>query len=61
VRAPGQQARVLLHCRRFSEAAYCQRLDKDFTPGATIRADDELETWLRGVDPHSPIPQGHFD
>lgn len=61
VRAPGQQARVLLHCRRFSEAAYRQRLDKDFTPGATIRADDELEAWLRGVDPHSPIPQGHFD
>ncbi|WOO39272.1 helicase C-terminal domain-containing protein [Rubellicoccus peritrichatus] len=46
VRAPGQQAKVLLHCRRFREEQYQELLDSDFVPEQTIRADDELENWL---------------
>jgi DNA excision repair protein ERCC-2 len=46
VRAPGQHAKVLLHCRRFIEPAYARLLDPDYQFGATINNDDELAAWL---------------
>ena len=46
VRAPGQHAKVLLHCRRFAEPDYAALLDEDFQPRATIRNDDDLAAWL---------------
>ncbi len=46
VRAPGQQARVLLFCRRFTEPEYAALLDEDFAPQETIKSRDELLAWL---------------
>ena len=46
VRAPGQQARVLLHCRRFAEPSYATLLSGEYRHGALIRNDDELTRWL---------------
>ncbi len=46
VRAPGQHAKVLLHCRRFLEPSYAALLDPAYQFGATIAADEELAVWL---------------
>ncbi len=46
VRAPGQSARVLLHCRRFAQDGYQELLDPHFRPGAVIRSDADFEKWL---------------
>jgi DNA excision repair protein ERCC-2 len=46
VRAPGQQARVLLHCRRFAEASYLELLAPEYRTGTTIADDAELRIWL---------------
>ena len=46
VRAPGQRAKVLLHCRRFAELSYAQLLDHDYQFGATITTDADLAGWL---------------
>jgi len=46
VRAPGQQAKVLLHCRRFGEASYAALLAEDYRHGQPITSDTELATWL---------------
>ena len=46
VRAPGQKAKVLLHCHRFAEPDYTALLDEDFDPGATVRSRDDLLRWL---------------
>lgn len=46
VRAPGQRARVLLHCRRFADAAYASLLAPEYQFGQHLLADDELEAWL---------------
>ena len=46
VRAPGQQAKVLLHCRRFGEASYAALLADDYRHGQPITSDAELATWL---------------
>ncbi|WP_043587902.1 helicase C-terminal domain-containing protein [Geminisphaera colitermitum] len=46
VRAPGQRARVLLHCRRFVELSYAQLLDRDYQFGETITDDAGLAAWL---------------
>ena len=47
VRAPGQQARVLLHCRRFAEPSYATLLSPEYQHGDLIATDDELAAWLR--------------
>ena len=47
VRAPGQQARVLLHCRRFAEPSYTTLLSPEYQHGDPIATDDELAAWLR--------------
>jgi DNA excision repair protein ERCC-2 len=46
VRAPGQRARVLLHCRRFAEPGYERLLAPEYQSGRRILEDDELEAWL---------------
>jgi DNA excision repair protein ERCC-2 len=46
VRAPGQHAKVLLHCHRFAQPDYAALLDEDFAPNATIRTREELVAWL---------------
>ncbi len=46
VRAPGQQARVLLHCRRFAEPSYAELLDPDYRGGAKLTTDAELNAWF---------------
>ncbi len=48
VRAPGQHAKVLLHCRRFLEPSYATLLDNAYQFGATINNDEELAAWLAG-------------
>lgn len=52
IRAPGQRAKVLLHCRRFVEPAYAALLARDYQFGETITTDGDLENWL-----NRPIPQ----
>jgi Rad3-related DNA helicase len=46
VRAPGQRARVLLHCRRFAETAYAGLLSREYTGGQVLRSDQDFEAWL---------------
>jgi Rad3-related DNA helicase len=46
VRAPGQAARVLLHCRRFAEPDYAALLAPEYREGARIRSDEEFGAWL---------------
>ena len=46
VRAPGQRARVILHCRRFLEPAYASLLARDYQFGANVLTDADLATWL---------------
>jgi len=46
VRAPGQKARVLLHCRRFLETSYLGLLAPDYQTGTTLRSDTDLTAWL---------------
>jgi Rad3-related DNA helicase len=46
VRAPGQRARVLLHCRRFLEPGYASLLARDYQFGANLLSDEDLHRWL---------------
>jgi Rad3-related DNA helicase len=46
VRAPGQRARVLLHCRRFAEPSYQGLLAPDYRDGAIVATDEEFGAWL---------------
>jgi Rad3-related DNA helicase len=46
VRAPGQKAKVLLHCRRFAEPSYASLLAADYQQFAEISSDAELSAWL---------------
>lgn len=48
VRAPGQRARVLLHCRRFLDPGYAQLLAPEYRTGVNIQDDAELAAWLSG-------------
>jgi Rad3-related DNA helicase len=51
VRAPGQRARVLLHCRRFLEPSYASLLATDYQLGTNLHEDSDLAAWLaRGFD-----------
>jgi len=46
VRAPGQRARVLLHCRRFVEPSYADLLAPAYRAGARLETDEDLDAWL---------------
>ena len=46
VRAPGQSARVLLHCRRFAEPGYERLLAPEYRSGRRILDEDDLAAWL---------------
>jgi len=46
VRAPGQRARVILHCHRFLEPAYASLLAHDYQFGANVLEDSDLMAWL---------------
>ena len=49
VRAPGQQARVLLHCRRFLDPSYANLLAPEYRQGTRITDDPGLANWLAPV------------
>ena len=46
VRAPGQHARVLLHCQRFLEPSYASLLAAEYQFGLNLLDDDDLSAWL---------------
>ncbi len=46
VRAPGQKAKVLLHCRRFADPSYAALLATDYQMFAEIASDPDLREWL---------------
>ena len=46
VRAPGQHAKVLLHCRRFAEPSYAALLATDYQMFAEVASDGDLREWL---------------
>jgi Rad3-related DNA helicase len=46
VRAPGQHAKILLHCRRFAEPSYASLLAPEYRTGETIATDEALAAWL---------------
>jgi len=46
VRAPGQKAQVLLHCRRFAEPSYASLLATDYQFGTELFTDADLAAWL---------------
>lgn len=46
VRAPGQRARVILHCRRFLEVSYASLLAPDYQLGTNLHTDADLAAWL---------------
>jgi len=46
VRAPGQHAKILLHCRRFADARYASLLASDYQFGTNIENDTDLQDWL---------------
>ncbi len=46
VRAPGQRARVLLHCRRFADKSYQDLLDPVLVPEAVLRSPADLGEWI---------------
>ena len=48
VRAPGQKAKVLLHCRRFAEPSYASLLAADYQLYREIGREADLQAWLAG-------------
>ena len=46
IRAPGQQARVLLHCRRFADPDFQDLLAPEFASGPVLRSDPAWENWI---------------
>ena len=46
VRAPGQHAKVLLHCQRFAEPSYAALLAADYQMFAGIASESDLREWL---------------
>ncbi len=46
VRAPGQRAKVLLHCRRFAEPSYAALLAPDYQMFTEVANDADLAAWL---------------
>jgi Rad3-related DNA helicase len=51
VRAPGQRARVILHCRRFLEVGYASLLAPDYQLGTNLHSDADLAAWLAAPAP----------
>ncbi len=49
VRAPGQHAKVLLHCRRFAEPSYSSLLAADYQFYREIATESDLGDWLTGA------------
>ncbi len=49
VRAPGQKAKVLLHCRRFAEPSYTALLATDYQMFREVASESDLRAWLDGV------------
>ena len=47
VRAPGQKARILLHCQRFGEPGYYSLLAPEYRNFKPLSNDLELGSWLR--------------
>lgn len=47
VRAPGQRARVILHCRRFLDPGYTSLLTPEYQSGTALSTDADLTTWLQ--------------
>ena len=45
-RAPGQKAKILLHCRRFLSSQYKNLLAEEYNSGTIIKNSNDLETWL---------------
>jgi DNA excision repair protein ERCC-2 len=48
VRAPGQHARVLLHCRRFAQQSYTNLLAEEYRQGCEIKSEEGLLNWHQG-------------
>lgn len=46
VRAPGQRARVLLHCRRFADETYRQALSPEYGDPEVLADDDAFLGWV---------------
>jgi DNA excision repair protein ERCC-2 len=46
VRAPGQHAKVLLHCRRFAEPSYASLLAADYQMFTEVGSETDLRAWL---------------
>jgi Rad3-related DNA helicase len=46
VRAPGQSAKILLHCRRFAEASYARLLAPEYQGVRCVDSESELLSWL---------------
>lgn len=56
VRAPGQRARVLLHCRRFAEPDYASLLAPEYQLGTNILDDTDFTVWLaQPFPPPAPL------
>ena len=51
VRAPGQRARVILHCQRFLEPAYARLLAPEYQLGTNLLDDADLTRWLADTGP----------
>ncbi len=56
VRAPGQRARVILHCRRFLDTTYASLLASEYQLGTNLHDDLALATWLEGGAPTESGP-----
>jgi len=57
VRSPGQTARVLLHCRRFSEDGYSRLLAGEYRNFTTLNDDASVGDWLsQHPDNQAPLP-----
>ncbi len=57
VRAPGQRARVLLHCRRFLEPGYANLLAPDYQSGTKLLNDVDFAAWLAPRSDPAATPQ----
>ncbi len=49
VRAPGQKASILLHCKRFAEKSYRELLSSEYQNYCSIKNNQELADWLKDV------------
>ena len=46
VRAPGQSAKILLHCRRFADEGYAGLLAPEYRTPHILTEDTDLTDWL---------------